>query len=158
MAVYAVHAPPGDLRRSELAERVVFVREGFAVGAFLVPGLYLLVHRAWLPFFLYAVGLVGMNFAAAALGASFAVVLIVNLIYAALFGIEAAGLRQWSLARKGLDHVASVVARRTEDAEMRFFKTLDGPVPAAEPGPPARAAGRPRETTQALLFAEEPRR
>jgi hypothetical protein len=159
MAVFAVYAPPGDLTRPELAEKVVFVREGFRLIALVLPFVYFLLHRAWLPLLIYAAGLVLVNVLAGLAGLSTQLVLLVNLLYAILFGIEAAGLRQWSLARKGFEHIASVVARKPEEAEMRFFSSLDARPPRAPSARHATVPGMPRDAGQALLFtdAERPR-
>jgi hypothetical protein len=150
MAVYAVYAPPGDLDRSEIAERVVFVREGFRPLAFLLPWLYFLLHRAWLPLLVYALGFAAVNVASAALALPPGMIVLTNLLFASLIGLEAPGLRQWSLRRKGFRQVGSVVARKPEEAEMRFFAS----VAAREHGARATPVGMPREHAGALLFAE----
>lgn len=145
MAVFAVYAPDGDLTVTETAARVEFVKEGFVWTAFLLPPVYLLVHRVWLGFLAYVIGLVLVNVLGWALGAPEWAAVLAGLAYSALIGLEAPGLRQWSLERKGLRHAASVVAPDREIAEHRFFAAVVGrgavrpapnsPGPVSAPGP-----------------------
>ncbi|GGB40448.1 hypothetical protein GCM10011316_10650 [Roseibium aquae] len=150
---FYVMAPPDadpDITAAETAERLVFVPDRFSILAFAFSVPWMLVHRMWfvllgylaltLAIELVAFWTVGAAAGVAALAVSFA------------FGLEAQGLRKWSLERKGYRQVGLVAAGDLEEAEIRFFHgTLsarsgpqsggeeDGPVRSA----PARVAGWP---------------
>jgi|SRR5689334_14070892 hypothetical protein len=122
MPTYTVHAPP--LRQGETtsaAERYVFVRDGFHFWAFLLAPLWLLIHRLWLAFAIYAVcyGLIAaaLNLLRVPASAQFAA----GLVVALLIGFEASSIWRATLARRGWITVGFVVGEDTEIAERRFF-------------------------------------
>ncbi len=144
MPVYTVHQPP--LRPNETAvdpDRFVFVREGFAFWAFLLAPLWLLVKRLWLALIIYVVAMAvlvfALRFAGIAAGPRFLVLFLVSL----LFGLEAATVQRWTLARRKWTQAGVVVADRLDEAERRFFAgwVERAPVvPAAPSTPPASPA------------------
>jgi len=122
MAVFTVHAPEGgDPAAPGNAERVVFVKEGFSLLAFLLPLVWLLWQRAWLALLIYLAGLALVTGAAWGLGTPPPFAALANTLYSLLFGLEAAAIRQWTLARRGFRQVASVLAANKEEAELKFF-------------------------------------
>jgi hypothetical protein len=134
MPVYTVHQPP--LRRGETAvdpDRFVFVREGFAFWAFLFAPLWLIVKRLWLALIIYVVAMAllvfALRFAGLAPGMRFVVLALVSL----LFGLEAATVQRWTLARRKWTQAGVVVAHRRDEAERRFFAGWVERVPAAMP-------------------------
>jgi len=122
MTVYMVFEPPRHGEDAVAhAERIAFVRDRFAWGAFLFAPLWLLWHRLWLALAAY-VGVVAALLAALwALGAGAEagawIVLLVNL----LLGFEAATVRRWTLLGRGWRERGTVIGDDNEVAERRFF-------------------------------------
>jgi hypothetical protein len=137
MPTYTVHQPP--LRTGEAAlspERFVFVRDGFYVWAFLLPPLWLLLHRLWLALIGFAVfsALLGASLALA--GAPGAVKFFAGFVIALVTGFEAATLWRWTLSRNGWTVPGFVVADDSEMAERRFFSQwAESSESAAPPAP-----------------------
>jgi hypothetical protein len=121
MAVFTVHEPPpsGDELRD--AERVQFVREGFSWPALLVPFVWLIWHRMWLVLVLWLAVSVLTQWGASLLGEP--APLIAGLAVALLMGLEANGLRRWTLERRGFELAGIVAGADRTDCERRFFST-----------------------------------
>lgn len=122
MPTYTVHAPP--LRQGETMsapERFLFVRDGFHVWAFLLAPLWLLLHRLWLAFVIYAVGYGLIGVGLALLRASANTQFLVGLLVALLVGFEASSVWRWTLARCGWTTLGFVIGENAELAERRFF-------------------------------------
>jgi hypothetical protein len=140
MHVYTVHeAPDAPADRMDRAERLVFVRDGFSLLAALVPPLWMLSRRLWLPAALY--------FAAAVLYG-----LLVWLfeiperwlglpVLAAhlLIGFEADGIARWALGRAGYASLGTVCGRSAAECERRFFDTWLAGEPMVAPSRLAHA-------------------
>lgn len=136
MPVYTVHQPP--LRHGETAvnpDRFVFVREGFAFWAFLLAPLWLLVKRLWLALLIYVVAMALLVFALRFAGLAPGVRLLVLALVSLLFGLEAATVQRWTLARRKWTQAGVVVAHRRDEAERRFFAGWVERAPAAAPAP-----------------------
>lgn len=122
MVIFNVHEPPNvSANRIESAEQLVFVKDGFAWLAALVPPLWLLWKRMWLEFAIYAVAtglLVWLLTSAGATNLSNALLLIIQIV----FGFEAGALYSASLERRGWRLVGTVSGRNAEDAERRFLE------------------------------------
>ena len=122
MPVYTVHAPvnaAADARR--LADRLLFVRDGFHFWAFVLGPLWLAWHRLWLALLGYVAVMTGIAVALSQLhvgaGTRFAVMLLIAL----LMGFEAASLWRWTVSRRKWRQLDVVVADDEETAERRFF-------------------------------------
>lgn len=120
MATYTVLAPPvsapggaGD------ADRLIFVRDGFSWGAFLIPILWMLYRRLWIVLCFYALFLVAIELAGRFLGAPVAVGL--GLLGALFLGFEGSVLRRWTLLRRGFAEIGLVDAASNDEAEIRYF-------------------------------------
>ena len=141
MPTYTVHAPPP--RRGETTsapERFVFVRDGFHIWAFVFAPLWLLLHRLWLAFVVYALayGVVGIAFAWLRVPASAQAV--IALLIALLIGFEASSIWRWTLTRRRWTTLGFVVGEDAEMAERRFFaewapRTNSSPAPSAPSEP-----------------------
>lgn len=122
MVIFNVHEPPNvSANRLESAEQLVFVKDGFAWLAALVPPLWLLWKRMWLEFAIYAGStglLVWLLTSAGATNLSNALLLIIQIV----FGFEAGALYSASLERRGWRLVGTVSGRNAEDAERRFLE------------------------------------
>lgn len=139
MRIYAVLEPPDGK-----PEKVAFVPEGFAWGAFFFTVLWALWQRMWvvglLLFALSAALTVATNLEL--LGAGFSS--LVQFAIALLFGFEARGLQVKSLERAGFRRAGLIQATNVEAAELAYF---GGRAPAATPATtPARLRAAPEDT------------
>lgn len=146
MATYAVLEPPNaPADRMESAERLAFIRDGFAPYAAALPPVWLLVKRMWIEFGIYMglVGIIAWFFTAIGHGIIGNAVLLVIQI---LFGFEAGLLHAASLERSGWRFVGSVDGGNREDCERRFFEMwlptyTTIPAPAVRSNTPTNAGG-----------------
>lgn len=122
LGVYTVHAPLGI---APAPERLIFVREGFSLFAFILPFAYLAFHRVWWPLTAYIVIATGLELLAHQLGFGQVIVTALAVLVSLYVGLEAAALRQRALSRRGFLHVASVVAGSRIEAEQRYFSAAD---------------------------------
>ena len=132
MKTFTVHMPPPSGEPQKDALDALFIREGFAIWAFVFPLLWLIVKRMWLVLlgYLAVIGLLE--------GAALLVGMIAPGVFAILtgilFGLEANTLRRWTLDRNGYRFVGIAAGRTLEDAEQRFFDGWTG-TPSAGPEP-----------------------
>jgi hypothetical protein len=147
MPIYTVHEPPR--RDDELlahTARFKFVRDGFHFWAFLLAPLWMLRHRLWLEFIVYALLVGGITFGLRRLGIAETAGLWVALLLAILIGIEASSLLRWKLSRRGYDNLGVVVADDRDIAERRFFDgwiSDTGRLATSPPAAPPPAAPSP---------------
>ncbi|MBN8980544.1 MAG: DUF2628 domain-containing protein, partial [Rhizobiales bacterium] len=100
MAIYTVHAPVGygtDARATD--DKVVLIRDGFYVWAFLAAIIWLIWHRLWLALFGYVVISIAAELLFKALDVGVTARFIVMLVFALLMGAEASTLWRWKLSR-----------------------------------------------------------
>jgi len=143
MPTYTVHEPPP--RQGEAAtepERFVFVRDGFHFWAFLLPPLWLLLHRLWLALMGYLI----LNFAIGGvlflIGATATMQFLANQLIAILIAFEATTLWRWTLARRGWKMLGFVVGEDHAMAERRFYAAWANR--KAEPPAPPSALPEPQ--------------
>lgn len=151
MPVYTVHAPEGRGGRLDPAasDSFVFVRDGFHFWAAVLGAIWLAWQRLWLALLGWIILLAALELLLTRLGAGPGLIFLANLILSVLLGLEAAGLKRWTLARQGYRQLDVVVADDEEAAERRFFErwtrnragiASDGP--AVDRGaPPPREEG-----------------
>ncbi|HEX7791538.1 MAG TPA: DUF2628 domain-containing protein [Afipia sp.] len=124
MAVYTVHAPANyygtDVHTTP--DRLVFVRDGFYVWAFVAAMIWLVWHRLWLALFGYLAITLAAEIAMWSLGIGSGARLVVMMVIALLIGLEAGSLRRWKLSRRKWRQIDIVVADNEEAAERRFFE------------------------------------
>ncbi len=122
MAIYTVHLPPDATTAEAVAEKAVFVKEGFALFGFAFTGLWLLLQRLWLPAIIYAVlfGLVSLAFWQ--LGLPRIAFGGITALMALLVGLEGHEWQRRNYARLGWTHAATVSGPSLEECERRFFK------------------------------------
>ena len=149
MPTYTVHRPPQrEGRPVPGPERFVFVRDGFYVWAFLLPPLWMLLHRLWLALLGYLLLTAIMAVAFALAGIPSWADAVASLLFGVLIGLEAATLCRWSLRK--WRQIGYVVAEDEELAERRFFAQwvdrkppVVSPSPSSPPPPPLPAMTTP---------------
>lgn len=137
MASYVVMEPPGDAGEEE----AVLVRDGFHLLAFILPAVWLLVHRLWLETLAVfvvgaAIGLLGSY------GGIGPVASVLSLLLALFVGLEGASLKLAALRRRGWREWGVVEADNPRDAEIRYLAEAAGDRPARQ-SPPATEAALP---------------
>lgn len=139
---YVVMQPPGDAGQ----ERVLFVRDGFAVLALIVPFIWLAWHRLWLE----ALAVFAVVFGIGVLGqiTGWGALLTPAISLMSLFvALEAGALRIAGLERRGWTIAGVVDGANADEAEIRWFadqRTVSPPsrtVPASPAAMPARQSG-----------------
>jgi hypothetical protein len=137
MATFTVHLPRDATPSEGAADRIRLVREGFSFLALVFPALWLIFNRMWLVLLGWIAVVVAIE--ALAYAAGDAVATIVAVVFAVWFALEARDLQRWTLARKGYETAAVVVADDVDAAERRFIEAwLDGPgLDGGVPAPPA---------------------
>jgi len=122
MAIYTVHAPVSygtDVRTTD--DKVVFVRDGFYVWAFLAALIWLIWHRLWLALFAYIAISVLAEILFKWIGLGIEARFVVMFVFALLMGFEAGSLKRWKLSRGKWRQLAVISASSEEEAERRFF-------------------------------------
>lgn len=137
MSTYMVMLPPEAEGRGltpEMAQKVVFIRDGFSTPALVFTGIWMLVHRLWLPFLAYltlslVLELIAQNFIQSVPG-------VLAFLTGVLIGLESGNLRRWSMERKGWIFAGVVTGQDGQEAELRFFNAYR-PAPRPVAAPPA---------------------
>jgi Protein of unknown function (DUF2628) len=143
MTIYTVHLPPEATTQESVAEKAVFVKEGFSIPGFVFTGLWLLMQRLWLHALAYVL-LFGLAIAAfwwfglprLAFGG-------VTALLALLIGLEGHEWIRARYARMGWTHAGTVSGPTLDECERRFFQDwLAGrPAPPPRPAPSGETAG-----------------
>lgn len=101
-------------------ENAVFIRDGFAVLAFILPVPLLLIQRLWFEAALVLAVTAGISMAGTLTGhedmAAF-----VTILLSLLVGFEANAWRAAALERRGFEQLAVVDAQNADDAETVWF-------------------------------------
>ena len=142
MRVYTVH----ENSDYDDERRVVLVKEGFCWPALFVSLLWTLYRRLWLVFLILLAAILLLSVLGEAIGtAAFGLFILGRVFY----GLEANGLRRWTLERNGYTLVGVIEGRTLIEAERRFFDdwepdapTAYAPPPPAQDTAPATAASR----------------
>jgi hypothetical protein len=156
MPAYAVFEPPARANRPlvEHAARFVFLRDRFSWGAFLLGPLWMIWRRLWLVLIVYLVAIVAIAYAMQRFAIPTSAQYIVCLLVALLVGMEAPGLRRWTLQRKGWHERGIVVADDLEMAERRFFDAWSRERSLGPPPPPPAPYSKVASTGVIGLFPE----
>lgn len=119
--VYETGAQDGDAETR--AERMVFIKDGFAVFAVISPFLWFLWHRLWLPLAGYVIlVMLVINIVALFNVHEVALGLISSFLNLGV-GLEANNIRRWMLERSGAQFVGVVSGGNLEECEYRFFSS-----------------------------------
>jgi hypothetical protein len=160
MTIYTVHLPPEATTRESVAEKAVFVKEGFSIPGFVFTGFWLLLQKLWLHAIAYFL-LFGLAIAAfqwfglprIAFGG-------VTALLALLIGLEGPEWIRARYARKGWTHAGTVSGPSLDECERRFFQDwLAGqPAPPPRPVPSAPAGAVPSGVLGVFPEARSPGR
>jgi hypothetical protein len=138
MALYSVHMK-GDGPQS-LAE-AAFVRQAFSWTAFILGPLWLLWHRLWAGFAVWAAACL-ILIAASLTIVSAAACQFIALALQILLGLEANRLREAKLARNGYRLIEIIAAPARDEAEVAFYRQFEAPdEPLADIASVARDGG-----------------
>ena len=120
---YTIHIPAdGAPRTVRGADSMRFVKDGFTWTAFVVPALWMFVHRMWLPLLGYLVIAVSLDAVVAVFDAREEYALAVALLLNSLIGLEAGQMRRWSLRRRGWQMVGVVTGPDRMECERKAFE------------------------------------
>lgn len=152
MLSFTVHEPPhAPTDRTDRAESLVFVKDGFSWSAALFAPLWLLAHRLWWPFLGYVVlsGLFELLRWSTMVDPGW--VTLAGIVLHILIGFEADTLRRWSLDRRGWRTLGSVSGRNAAECERRFFEQWLPGQPLIAPAPSLKPLGNaPARTTPVI--------
>jgi hypothetical protein len=119
---YTVHTRRGPWSPSDLGgQETIFVKDGFAWGAFLFTAVWALWRRMWLAALVMLAGSLALGLVSDLLDMPPAFDAAVGLAWSLLIGFEANDWRRRSLERRGFVEVAVVSGISLTDAERRFF-------------------------------------
>lgn len=154
MAIYTVHIPPQQTR-----ERARFVREGANIFALLIPPLWLLWHRLWLPLAGYLLAVLLTSLFARYSG--FVPGLLMSVLPGLYLFVEGNELIRHRLSRAGWEFAGVVSAENAADAEIRLFTEPDTDVDTLQqkleqkPAGATKPFGRPLSSGQSFgMFPE----
>jgi Protein of unknown function (DUF2628) len=162
MTTYTLHVPrgvrPGD---PDVVDEAKLVKDGFSWGAFFFTFLWFFFQRMWLAGLLVLLALVAFGAVAALLDVRPLAASLAQLLLSFLIGIEANGLKRWTLKRRGLAMVDAVTAQSRDEAEAKLFaRWLAAAPPRANAGPaytPAPQARTPDPVIGLFPDVERPR-
>jgi hypothetical protein len=116
--IYTAYEKP-DL--AEPADRLVLVREGFSIWAFLFTVLWLISERLWLATIGYLALIVVIIQAGEQFGASPISLALAQLFVQLLLGFSAYDLKRWTLTRRGYHFTGIVTAENELNATRRYY-------------------------------------
>ena len=156
MPAYAVFEPPAraDVSAADHAARFVFLRDRFSWGAFLLGPLWMMWRRLWLVLVIYLVAMGLLYYGLHRLGTPQSAQFAVSILVGLLLGMEAPGLRRWTLLRRRWRECGVVVADDLEMAERRFFDAWSRERSLGPPPPPPPPYGKGASTGVIGLFPE----
>ena len=123
------HAAPETLAA---ADKSVFVKDGFSVGALLFAPIWLLWQRMWLVFLFWLVARIALSGIGIAFHFSDTLMTVLTLVFAVGFALEANQLRAWTLRGKGWRFTGVACGQDQTEAEYRHFvgRVLNAAPPA----------------------------
>ncbi len=142
MASWIVFTRNDDAVADAVADRAVFVRDGFSWLALLLGPVMLLWHRLWLAFVVYMVIAVGLQLTVMFANVPDVVPSVVMTGVNVLLALDMAVLRTRKLLRQGYVEETVVSGRNRITAEQRFFDQWQD-APASRPAPRHEAPTSP---------------
>jgi hypothetical protein len=122
VVTYTVHEredESGDIQ--DRADKIVFVKEGYAWIALVMPVLWLLYHGMWLVLTGFVALVVAFQVVFSVSGIGEDVAGPATFVISAMFALLANDLRRWTLGLRGYRLVEPVSGRDLEECEERFF-------------------------------------
>jgi len=161
MPTFAVlESPRRDLSASEQADRYVFLRERFNLGAFLFGPLWMIWRRLWAVLIIYLVVAGSAAFGLLSMGVGWTALVAIYTLIQLLVGLEATNLRRWTRIRRGWRDCGVVISDGLDMAERRFFdargarRPIANPVAMSVPSPPTGTHMGPSSPDIVGLFPE----
>lgn len=121
MLTYTAHRKAELLREQDVETGILFIKDGFSWLGFLVPVLWLAWHRLWLALVGYLVAVAVLAAVGFVAGFPDNLATGLGLLLNLFFGLEGNNFRRRSLARRGFQETADIVAGDKEEAAWRFF-------------------------------------
>lgn len=154
MVTYTVHERGGEETDiAARAEKIVFIKEGFAWLALVFPLVWLLYHRLWIVLAGFVVIITLLEVGVMSLGLNEAVAVFTTLALSAIFALQANDLRRWSLERKGFALADLVSAVDRSECERKFFSRWLAHEGAGSDPAPQMSAKSPKPET---AFQDKP--
>lgn len=144
MPIFTVHVPRYAAEPLASAERIRFVPDGFAWGAFVFGPLWALWNRLWLALVLWIAAAAFIGFLSL-IGFHWLSVFGLALLIEYFFGLEGNGLLAAALHRRGFILGDVVVAAGRDAAERAYFQRRMQARPAAGPAGPRADGGETEE-------------
>ena len=130
MAIYLVMAPAGE---DEASEKVVFLRDGFSIAAFVFGPFWLFWNRAYLAASLWLALITMLALGGTALGVPPEATALINLALSLALGFEGVRLLIWTLERRGFRQCGIVACDNAQEAEEVFFHSRRAAYPSSQP-------------------------
>jgi len=127
------------------AENSVFVRDGFYTLALILPVVWLLSQRLWFE----AIAALGVTILLGVAGSAFGIsnaVPLITLLFSLFVALEGANWKIAKLKRQGFVEKAVIDASDLEEAEIRYFYSLEDEAASVETSAPEWAEQAPRPT------------
>ena len=121
MAIYSVYLPPTSQNDADLADRTLFVREGFSFAAFGLGPFWLLWNRLWLALAAYILTVLLIALAASSWGLGIPASLLLIALCDYFLGLEAARLKSAMLERRRYRFTDIIAGSKMDEVERRFF-------------------------------------
>ena len=127
MPVYMAMTPAG----AENFDKVVFLRDGFSIGAFVLGPFWLLWNRAYAAAAVWLALMALVAFGGTALGIAPAATGLINLALSLVLGFEGVRLVAWTLERRGFRQSALVACDNAQEAEEVYFHNKRAAYPSS---------------------------
>lgn len=141
MAQFVVLEPAG----TQSSEKAVFVRDGFYTLALILPVVWLLSQRLWFE----AIAALGVTILLGVVGSALDIsnaVPLITLLFSLFVALEGANWKIAKLKRQGYVEKATIDAADLEEAETRYFYSLEEAADSVEAPAPEWAQQAPRPT------------
>lgn len=127
MKSYTIHeAPEPSVNTMDKADRIEFVREGFAWLALFFPIVWMIYYRMWIVLAVF----VGFMFALQGItytsGAQDEIAGLISIFASLVFAFEANNLRRWTIERQGYQLVGAINGDSYDECELKFFSSWLG--------------------------------
>ena len=121
MAIFTVFMPRAASNGAEMADRALFVQDGFCWTALVFGPLWLVRHRLWLALALYILGAALIGTAAWSFGLRMPAASLLLALLSVFLGFEGRSLLCARLERRGYSLGGVVAGSQRDGLERRFF-------------------------------------